>query len=196
MSDEILETNEDKVRAVFKARFSQNISLTKAFEQTGVASSTFYSVPEDERLHIADEVRAEIVKGREADEGVQELARQQMLLDLRKEMTDAALEALDTLRNVMRNAQSDFVKEKAAVDLLNYIERNFEGEIRRGDDDEGQKQLPAPNVNIMMPIIAMPSPAQLAAVSSFTVIRPDGSAKDVGEPPIDGEFSQVKSSEK
>ncbi|CAG0937654.1 hypothetical protein TFLX_06603 [Thermoflexales bacterium] len=192
MSDEILETNEDKVRAVFKARFSQNISLSKAFEKTNVASSTFYNVPEEVRLHIADEVRAEIVKNREEDESAQELARQQMLLDLRREFTDAAREALNELRNVMKNAQSDFVREKAAVDLLNFVERNFEGEARRGGDDDGQRQLPAPTVNVMMPIIAMPMPAQLQPVSQFTVVSAAGEERQIGEPVLEGEFTENK----
>jgi hypothetical protein len=191
MTDDILETNDDKVRAVFKARFGKNLSLSKAFEETSVASSTFYSVPEDVRLQIADEVRAEIVKGRQDDEDVQTLARQQMLLDLRKEMTDAALEALDTLRQVMRNAQSDFVKEKAAVDLLNYIERNFEGEARKTGEDDGQKQLQPPNVNVMLPIMAMPIPAQLQPVSGFTVVATSGEEKQIGaQAVIEGEFTE------
>ncbi len=194
MSDEILETSEDKVRAVFKARFTGNLSFVKAFEQTGVPSSTFYAVPEDERLRIADEVRAEIVKERTDSESVQELARQQMLLELRQDMTQAAREALTTLRDVMRNAQSDFVKEKAAVDLLNYVERNFEGEETKKTDDDDPKQLPVPTVNVMLPIMQMPMPAQLQPVSGFTVVSSSGQEVLVGagETVIDGEFTENK----
>ncbi len=191
MSEELLETNEDKVRAVFKARFTQNISLVKAFEVTGVSSSTFYKVPEDERLKIADQVRAEIVKDHQDNANVQELARQQMLLDLRREMTDAARKALRTLLDVMDHAQSDFVREKAAVDVLNYVERNFEGEAKKNDDDD-PKSLPAPTVNLMLPIMQMPMPAQLQPINQFTVTSAAGEEKQIGEPVIDGEFTANK----
>jgi hypothetical protein len=190
-----LERHGDEVRAVYTKLYKHNVSLTKAFEMAGVASSTFYLVPEDERLVIADEVRAIVEKERAENEEAQKLARQQMLLDLRRDFTDAARDALATLRDVMDNAQSDFVREKAAVDILNFVERNFEGEVRRQADDD-TPQLPAPTVNVMLPIVAMPSPAQLAPVSSFTVIRSDGSTKAVGEAPLAGEFSQIESSEK
>ena len=188
MSDEIIETNVDKVRAVFKARFEKNLSLSRAFEETGVASSTFYSVPEDVRLQIADEVRAEVIKSRQDDEGVQELARQQMLLELRREMTDAARKALTTLVDVMDHAQSDFVREKAAVDLLNYVERNFEPENRGAREETPQLQ--APTVNVMLPIMQMPMPAQLQPVSQFKVVTSSGAEKVIGEEPIEGEFTE------
>ncbi len=192
MSDEIVETLEDKVRAVFKVRFGQNVSLGQAFEITGVARSTFYSMPEEDRLKIADEVRAEIVKGQQDDASAQALAREQMLLDLRREMTDAARKALNTLVDVMDHASSDFVREKAAVDILNYVERNFEGETKGNSDGDEGKQLPAPTVNLMLPIMAMPMPAQLQPVSQFTVKSASGEERVVGEPVIEGEFTENK----
>ena len=191
-----LERREDRVRAVYEVFYKQNVSLDKAFEMAKVSSSTFYLLPEDERLVIADEVRADVEAKRKANEEAQALARQEMLLDLRRDFTDAARDALTTLKDVMANAQSDFVREKAAVDILNFVERNFEGEFKRKAEDD-QPQISAPTVNVLMPIMAMPPPGQIQAVSSFTVSRPDGSTKAIGEAPVvEGEFSQISSSEK
>ena len=115
-----LERREDRVRAVYEVFYKQNVSLDKAFEIAKVPGSTFYLLPEDERLVIADEVRADVETKRKANEEAQALARQEMLLDLRRDFTDAARDALTTLKDVMANAQSDFVREKAAVDILNF----------------------------------------------------------------------------
>ena len=134
---------------------------------------------------IADEVRADVEAKRKANEEAQALARQEMLVDLRRDFTDAARDALTTLKDVMANAQSDFVREKAAVDILNFVERNFEGEFKRKAEDD-QPQISAPTVNVLMPIMAMPPPGQIQAVSSFTVSRPDGSTKAIGEAPGGG----------
>ena len=173
-----------QVQKIFKAFFTENIGITTAIDQSGMPRATFYSVPEAERLALAEEVSKEIKAEQQADRDAQRLGQQEMLTRVRRKFYGAAEEALDNLITIMRTAQSDFVKEKAAVDILNYIERNFDGEkgSLKGDDE---KQLPAPTVNILMPIMAMPDPKSLQPVSHFTVTNEAGDVQV-----IEGEFTE------
>ena len=169
MNELVTQQRDILLRKIFKSFFTENIGITTAIDNSGMPRATFYSVPEAERLALAEEVSKEIKAEQQADRDAQRLGQQEMLTRVRRKFYGAAEEALDNLITIMRTAQSDFVKEKAAVDILNYIERNFDGEkgSLKGDDD---KQLPAPTVNILMPIMAMPDPKSLQPVNHITVM--------------------------
>ena len=188
MNELVTQQRDILLRKIFKAFFTENIGITTAIDQSGMPRATFYSVPEAERLALAEEVSKEIKAEQQADRDAQRLGQQEMLTRVRRKFYGAAEEALDNLITIMRTAQSDFVKEKAAVDILNYIERNFDGEkgSLKGDDE---KQLPAPTVNILMPIMAMPDPKSLQPVSHFTVTNEAGDVQV-----IEGEFTEKNSS--
>jgi hypothetical protein len=188
MNELVTQQRDILLRKIFKSFFTENIGITTAIDQSGMPRATFYSVPESERLALAEEVSKEIKAEQQADRDAQRLGQQEMLTRVRRKFYGAAEEALDNLITIMRTAQSDFVKEKAAVDILNYIERNFDGEkgSLKGDDE---KQLPAPTVNILMPIMAMPDPKSLQPVSHFTVTNETGDVQV-----IEGEFTEKNSS--
>jgi hypothetical protein len=128
MKELVIEQRDILLRKVFTAFFTENLNITAAIDKSGMPRATFYAVPEEERLALASEVKTGIEREQQADKDAQRLNQQEMLTSMRRKFYGAAEEALDALLNIMRTAQSDFVQEKAAVDVLNYIERNFDGD--------------------------------------------------------------------
>lgn len=89
-----------------------------------------------------------------------------------------------------------FVREKAAIDLLDRVARGFKEEsLQKPDSDDGDQPRGTTQVSLIIPI--MPAPGQLKPIDQFTVEAKDGSeipinASDV----VDGELITANSSEK
>ncbi len=175
MNEIVQAKRHDDVVKVFEAFFSGNMSLSDAIEAARMSRTAFYAIPEEERTAIAHEVREKIQQEQDEAREAQRITHEEIVTSLRRKFYGAAEEALDALLDVMRNAQSDFVREKAAVDVLNYTERNFDGEKPK---EEQGGQLPAPAPQMMLPVIIMPDPKTLQPATHITVVGPGTSMAD------------------
>ena len=197
MANELaLERQDDILARIFTAFYSKNLPLLKAIEQSGKSKSWFYSIPEEDRIFAAKKAREELEAARVEEEEALEASRLQALIDVRREGVSAWLESVKVLRELMSDKNvAPFVREKAAVDLMTHVERNFKDEtlaVKQQPDETHVVQLPAPSV-VVVPIL--PMPGTLNPVTQLSVPAPDGSwqvvkAKDI----VEGETVSTSSS--
>ena len=175
-NDLTLERQDDILARIFTAFYSKNLPLLKAIEQSGRSKSWFYTIPEDVRNSAAEKVREELEAARTEEEEALEASRLQALIDVRREGIDAWLEAVKVLREPATDKSvGAFVREKAAVDLIDRVARNFKDDTIRAAvalDEAPVVQLPAPSV-VVVPILPMPN--TLDPVRQLSVPAPDGS---------------------
>jgi len=176
MANELaLERQEDILARIFTAFYSKNLPLIRAIELSGMSKSWFYEIPEEDRIFAAKNVREALDAARSEEEEALAESRLQAIIEVRREGVAAWLEGVQVLRGLMNDPTvAPFVREKAAVDLIDRVSRNFKDDTLQAlpeREEVGTVQIAAPNV-IVMPIL--PMPGMLQAVGQLSVADPNG----------------------
>jgi hypothetical protein len=185
MSDHELE-----LRQVFSLVYRNNLTLTAAINQVfgETRRSTFYSISEEERNAIADEIKAQVGQEIAEADAVFFQKREKLRAQIMEEALNAVLAGVQRARLIIDNPDSsDFnaiAAMKEAGDVLrNGImipDRKFTPELAPSPEqrESGTPLLNSPSM------IPLPMPGTLDQVLELKVTSQDGTVLTVVRPPI------------